>query len=94
METIWITAFSIQIVLHKYKVQQTEVILGFYSLLLLTNYKNIWPENLHFPNTFSYLFHNYDITNLKNIHPITFRKYAKHLVKVLFKKSGCSFKNM
>ena len=36
---------------------------------------------LNFFNTFSYLFHNYDVTSLENIHSITFWKYVKKLLK-------------
>ena len=46
-------------------------------------------EHLLFPNTFSNFFHNYDVTTLEIIHPITFRKYTKHPIKV---KITCSFK--
>ena len=49
------------ILLHKYREQQTEVILTF----LLTNYKNVWSDRTFtFPNTFSYFFQSYDITSL------------------------------
>ena len=34
-------------------------------------------EHLHFANTFSYFFHSYDITTLRNIHPITFIQVYK-----------------
>ena len=50
-----------------------------------------FQENLHFPNTYSYLFHSYDITSLGNIHLITFWKYTKHPIKVSLKISACSF---
>ena len=40
---------------------------------------------LHFPITFSYVFFNYDVTSLEDIHPITFRKYTKHPIKVILK---------
>ena len=38
-------------------------------------------------NTFSYLFHNHDVTSLENIHPITFRKYTKHPISSTVKKN-------
>ena len=63
------------ILLHKYKVEQTEVISRFFfTTRTLINYKNIFGQivNLQFPNTFSYFFDSYDITSLGNIHPITF----------------------
>ena len=46
---------------------------------------------LNFPDTFSYFFHNYDITRLGNVHPITFWKYTKHPIQVSLKISTCSF---
>ena len=61
------------ILLHKYKVEQTEVSLDYYPLFYSQITRAFGQiEHLHFPNTFSYLFHSYDITNLGNIHPITF----------------------
>ena len=51
-----------------------KVISGFYSLLLFTNYENIYSEFLLFHNTYSnFFFNDYDVTTLKIIHPITFR---------------------
>ena len=58
---------------------------SYYSLLLFRNYKNICLEHLQFPNTFPYLFHNYDVTNLENVHPITFQMYKNSPIKVLLK---------
>ena len=63
------TGFLIQILLHKYKV---EVI----SKLSFTSFAHKLQKNSE--NTSSYLFHNHDVISLENIHPITFRKYAKH----------------
>ena len=57
--------------LHKSKVEQTEVISRLTFTFLLTNYNNLWSD-LHFPNTFSFFFVSYDITSLENIHPIAF----------------------
>ena len=56
--------------LHKYKVEQTDY--DCYSLLLITSYKKIWSEHLHFPNRFLYFFDSYDITSLENIYSIKF----------------------
>ena len=59
------------ILLHKYKVEQTKVISRLlFTFLLTRTFDQI--EHLHFPNTFSYFLHSYDITSLRNIHPITF----------------------
>ena len=66
---------------------------SYYSLLLFRNYKNICSEHLQFANTFPYFLHNY-VTNLENTHPILCQKYKRPPIKVLFKKSPCSFKNM
>ena len=33
-------------------------------------------------------FHDYDVATLENIHPIIFRKYTKHPIKVFFKILG------
>ena len=62
------------ILLHKYRVEQTEVISRlYYSLFCLQITRTFGQiEHLHFPNTFSYFFHSHDITSLGNIHPITF----------------------
>ena len=62
-----------KIILYKYKVEETELIFR----LLSTFYSQITRmfgqiEHLHYPNTFSYFFHSYNITSLGNIHPITF----------------------
>ena len=63
------TGFQIQILLHKCRV---EVI----SKLLFTSFAHKLQEGSE--NTCSYLFHNYHVTSLENIHPIIFRKYTKH----------------
>ena len=54
--------------LPKSKKERTEVI----SRLLLTFVAHRLQKHLNFSNTFSYLFHNYDVTSLENIHSITF----------------------
>ena len=59
---------SIQIFLHKSKEKRTEVI----SRLLFTFFTHKWQEHLNVSNTFSYLFHHYDVTSLENNHLITF----------------------
>ena len=63
-----INGFPIQILLPKSKKERTEVI----SRLLFTFVTHKLQEHLNFSNTFSYLFHNYDVTSLENIHSITF----------------------
>ena len=70
-------------------VQQTEVISGF--LFLFITHK-LW-EHLVGVFTVSWyifkvLFNDYDITTLKIIHPITFRNYTKHPIKVLQNKNN------
>ena len=73
--------------LHKYKVEQTDydwqTVYDCYSLLLITSYKKIWSEHLHFPNRFLYFFDSYDITSLENIYSIKFWKYTKHSIRCL-----------
>ena len=61
---MWITGFPIQILLHKYKVEQADVC----SRLLQTLCWKIYIFLIHFHN----LLHNYDATNLENIRPIIF----------------------
>ena len=81
------------ILLHKYKVEQTQVIfrlLFIFSSQIIRTFGQI--EHLHFPNTFLYFFHN--ITSSGNIHPVTLWKYEKHPIKVSLKISTCSFKKM
>ena len=70
-----INGFPIQILLPKSREERIEVI----SRLLFTfvthkqqEHLNFFIHFLNFFNTFSYLFHNYDVTNLENIHSITF----------------------
>ena len=63
----------VQIWLCKSKEEQTGVIFK----LLLTFVTHKLQKRLNFSNTFSYLFDNYDITSLENIHSITFWNYAK-----------------
>ena len=62
----------IQILLHKSKEERAEVI----SRLLFTFVTHKFQEHFNFSDTFSYLFHKYDVTSLENIHSITFWKYA------------------
>ena len=54
--------------LPKSKEEWTEVI----SRLLLTFVAHRLQKHLNFSNTFSYLFHNYDVTSLKIIYSIIF----------------------
>ena len=65
--------FSNSNLLPKSKEEWIELI----SRLLFTFVTHKLQEHLNFSNTFSYLFHNYDVTSLENIHSITFWKYAK-----------------
>ena len=81
------------ILVHKYKVQQTEVISNLYSLFYSQITRTFGQiEHLHFPNTFSYFLHSYDITSLGNIYPITFWKYTKHQIKVSLQIFNMLFK--
>ena len=74
----------IRILLHKSKEKRTGVI----SRLLFTFVTQKLQENLNFSSTFSYLFHNYDVTSLENI-----LSHFESMHSVV-KKSTCSFKNM
>ena len=58
----------IQILLHKSKQERKEVI----SRLSFTFVTHRLQERLNFSNKFLYLFHNYGVTSLENIHSITF----------------------
>ena len=60
--------FLIEILLHIYNVQQTEVISGFYSQTMRTFSRGFYFFLIHV-QTF---FNDYDVTTLKIIHPITF----------------------
>ena len=80
-----ITEYGI-ILLHKYKVEQTEVISKFIFTFLLTNSKNIYIFLINFPILFT--------VTTSEVYLITFWKYTKHPIKVLLKISTCSFKNM
>lgn len=68
--------------LHKYNIQQVEVMNVFYSLWLLTNYKTIKSGHLLFRYTFSIFFYDYYVATLEIIHPITLL-YKAPTVKVL-----------
>ena len=62
-----INGFPIQILLPKSKAEWTEVISGLLSTFVthkLQEHLNFSLHFLNFFNTFSYLFHNYDVTNL------------------------------
>ena len=85
---MWINCFLNQILLNKWKLKQTKVIFSCYSLLLLTNYKDIWLELSQFPNTFSYLPQSYGVANLEDIPSIISRKYAKYPINVMLKKEN------
>ena len=67
-------------------------LLDYHSLFYLQTTRTFGQvEHLHFPNTFLYFFHSYDVTSLGNINPITYWKYTKHPMKVQLKISTCSF---
>ena len=63
---MWRNGFQIQFLLHKYRVEHTEVI----SMLLFTFITRKLQEHLvgtfTVSNTLSYLCHNYNVTNLKS----------------------------
>ena len=61
------------ILIHKFKVEQTEVISRLLFTFIITNYNNVWS--------------GYDITSSGNLHPMTFWKYAKYPIKVSLKIS-------
>ena len=63
----------IQIWLCKYKEEETGVI----CKLLFTFVTHKLQKRLNFSNTFSYLFDNYDVMSLENMHSIAFWNYAK-----------------
>ena len=76
------------ILLHKCKVEQTEVISRLFITFLLTNYKNIWSDrtsHFKFPNKFPCILHSYNIMSTGNIHRITYWKYIKHPIKLSLK---------
>ena len=85
---MWINCFINQILLNKWKLKQTKVIFSCYSLLLLTNYKDIWLELSQFPNTFSYLLQSYGVANLEDIHSFISRKYAKYPINGMLKNEN------
>ena len=62
--------------------------LPFHSFLKITSQVKTnfyWLEHLHFSSTFSYVFCNYDVTSVENIHLVTFRKYTREPIKVMLK---------
>ena len=73
-----IKGFAIQILLSKSKEDWTEVIsrlLSTFAMFVTQKLQEHLNFSIHFLNffsIFSYLFHNYDVTSLENIHPITF----------------------
>ena len=77
--------FLIEILLHIYNVQQTEVISGF--LFTFITHK-LWEHLVDVFTVSSYifkvLFSDDDVTTYKKIHPMTFRNYTKHPIKVLW----------
>ena len=69
----YVICFPIQILSHKSKIQQTKVI----CRLLFTLNTHKLQEHLHFTNTFSCVFYNYDVTSLENVHPSYISKVYK-----------------
>ena len=70
-----VNGFPLPILLSKSKEEWTEVISRLLSTFVthkLQEHLNFSIHFLNFFNTFSYLFHNYDVTSLENIHSITF----------------------
>ena len=66
-----INGFPIPILLLESKEERTEVISRLLSTFVthkLQEHVNFSIHFLNFCNTFSYLFHNYDVTSLENIH--------------------------
>ena len=79
--------FVIEILLHIYNVQQTEVISGFlftFITIMRAFSRSFYCSLIHI-QTF---FNDYDVTTLKIIHPITFRNSTKHPIKVLQNKNN------
>ena len=77
--------FLIEILLHVYNVQQTEVISGFlftFITIMRTFSRSLYCSLIPI-QTF---FNDYDVTTVKIIHPITFRNSTKHPIKVLRNK--------
>ena len=70
--------------LHIYNAQQTEVISGVWFTFI--TYK-LWEHLVEF----LVLFNDYDVATLKIIHPITFRNYTKHPIKVLRNKNNIMY---
>ena len=73
--------FLIEILLHKCNVQQAGVISVFYPFYYLRIMRTFNRSLYYF--LFKRYFHDCDVTTLKIIHPITFRNYKKHPIKVL-----------
>ena len=72
------------ILLHKCKVEQTEVISRLFITFLLTNYKNIWSDrtsHFKFPNKFPCILHSYNIMS----HVLKIYKAPNQIVF----KNGC-----
>ena len=79
--------FLIEILLHRHNAQQAVVISGFsihvyYSQIMKTFSQSICC----FLINIQIFFNDYDVTTLEIIHPITFRNYTKHPMKVLRNK--------
>ena len=79
--------FLNEILLHKYIVQQTEVIWVFLFTFIT---HELWEHLVEvFTVSCSNFFFNVcDVTTLKIIHPITFQNYKKHPINVLRNKNN------
>ena len=66
----------IQIFLYKYKTEVTTKLL--FTVIPHKLREDSGRDICTFPNTLSYLLHNYDVMSLENIHLITFPNYTQH----------------
>ena len=84
--------YLIEILLHMYDVEHTEVISGF--LFTFITHK-LWEHLVGIFTVSQYilkvLFNDCDVRTLKIIHSITFRNYAKHQIKVLRNKNNIMY---
>ena len=81
--------FLIEILLHIYNVQQTEVISSFlFSFITHELWEHLVGVFTVSWYIFKVLFNDYDITALNIIHPITFRNYTKYPIKFLRNKNN------
>ena len=83
--------FLIEILLQRHNAEHREIIPTFLFTFITRRLQEHLVGHLLLSNTFSNFFHDYDVTALKIIDPITFRKYAKHSIKVLRNKNKILF---